>query len=714
MQLRKILLSIGFISMVCLISSAQSDTAPAPSKKTINPRKAYKLANKKINTGNIYGASDLLEEIMAQHPNQVKAAYKLAETYYAARDYKNAEKWYEYVTKTDPITFPLSYYYYALMMKYNGKYDEAKKQFDEFAKTYAGEDAALYKQWAKIESQGCELAKKLKSEPLKVNIIHPGKELNSHYSDISPMWWNEETLLFASLPTDTVIVLDKQNKTPDYFIKFYLAKKTGYSFSQAEPFTAFSFPGKHVANGALSPKKDRFYFTVCTQQEKNNHIICHIYMSKKVNGMWQEAQQLGPEINLDNYTSTHPFVTTYKNGEILYFVSDRPDGRGGRDIWYSVITKQGQHQEAKNCGPKVNTNRDEATPFYDNKTGTLYFSSNGHIGMGGYDIHKATGEAAKFTDPVNIGYPINSSADDMYFRFENNELEGGMFVSNRPGIMSIRSETCCDDIFFYSYYDVRYLVVTGFVFDEDDTTHTPIENATVDLYVTGLQDIQSDIHLHLGNDTILNATPYFFSINFEKNYKVTGSAPGYLSNSSSFHTHGLIQSDTLRVDIYLKKFEKEKAYRLKNIYYDYDKWDLRPESEKTLDTLYTLMMENPLIIVELGSHTDIRGSDAYNLNLSQKRAESCVNYLIKKGIPKQRIIPKGYGETKTLEDCTKYPDCPEAGTGDCPCHQINRRTEFRIIGELDAPLEYQQDTMEDVGVDKKAVEELKRKKQSVE
>jgi outer membrane protein OmpA-like peptidoglycan-associated protein len=283
-----------------------------------------------------------------------------------------------------------------------------------------------------------------------------------------------------------------------------------------------------------------------------------------------------------------------------------------------------------------------------------------------------------------------------------------MFVSNRPGIMSVRSETCCDDIFLYGYYDVKYIAVTGFVFDEDDPSQTPIENATVALFVSGLNDIQGDIKI--GDDTIINNTPYFFSINFDKSYKVTGSASGYLSNSATFHTHGINKSDTLRVDIFLKKFEKEKAYRLKNIYYDYDKWDLRPESEKTLDTLYTLMIENPLIIVELGSHTDIRGSEAYNMNLSQKRAESCVNYLIKKGIPKQRIIPKGYGESKTLEDCTKYADCPDSGTGDCPCHQINRRTEFKIIGELDAPLEYQQDTMEDVGVDEKAVEELKKRK----
>ncbi len=709
--MKKLFTLLLLLSAFGWVNAQNTDTVAVSEekKKPVNAKKAFKQASKKIKAGNIYAASDLMEEIMADHPTNAKVAYQLAESYFAARDYKKAEHWYGHVAKTDPITYPLAAYYHPLMMKYNSKFDEAKTAFEAFIKNYSGENASTYKAWAKTDADGCVLAKELKANPLKVNIHHPGRELNSPYSDISPMWWDENTLLFASLPSDTVIVLNKDEEQPDYFVKFYSSKKEGKDFQPAEPFMKFTFPGKHVANGAYSTDKKRFYFTVCAQNEKTGRIICHIYMSEFKSGEWQSAEKLGSEINSESYTSTHPFVTKYRSGEILYFVSDRTDGRGGKDIWYSVISNRGQHQAAKNCGSKINTNRDEATPFYDNKTGTLYFSSNGHVGMGGYDIFKSTGEAARFTDPVNIGFPLNSSTDDMYFSFEDNELEGGMFVSNRPGIISIRSETCCDDIFLYGYYDVRYIAVTGFVFDEDDTTNTPIEGATVGLYVTGLQDMQND--LRIGSDTILNGQAYFFSINFEKNYKVSGSAEGYLSNSATFTTKGIEKSDTLRVDIYLKKFEREKAYRLKNIYYDYDKWDLRTESEKTLDTLFNLMMENPLLIVELGSHTDIRGSDAYNLNLSQKRAESCVNYLIRKGIDKQRIIPKGYGETQTLEDCTKFPDCPDAGAGDCPCHQINRRTEFKIIGELDAPLEYQRDTMDDVGVDEKAVEEGKKKRE---
>ncbi|HXH18512.1 MAG TPA: OmpA family protein, partial [Chitinophagales bacterium] len=351
------------------------------------------------------------------------------------------------------------------------------------------------------------------------------------------------------------------------------------------------------------------------------------------------------------------------------------------------------YTDPKNAGPKINSDRDEATPFYDAASGTLYFSSNGLVNMGGYDIYKASGSASKWDEPVNIGYPINSSTDDMYFTITG-DGKRGYFVSNRPGIISIRSETCCDDIFSYEYIKIIHVAVMGFVYDEDDTTHTPIENARVGLALESSEGILQNIPI--GEDTIVNRTPYFFSLNLEKDYRVTGSAEGYLSNSATFHTHGITRSDTLWVDIYLKKLVIDKVYRLRNVYYDFDKWDLREISKKTLDTVYNLMIENPLIIVEIGSHTDTRATSQYNISLSQKRAESCVNYLIGRGIPKERLVAKGYGETRLLDDCRKYPDCPEDNSKDCPCHQNNRRTEFKVIGELDAELIYEDKRYEEV------------------
>jgi outer membrane protein OmpA-like peptidoglycan-associated protein len=147
-------------------------------------------------------------------------------------------------------------------------------------------------------------------------------------------------------------------------------------------------------------------------------------------------------------------------------------------------------------------------------------------------------------------------------------------------------------------------------------------------------------------------------------------------------------SENFTANFALDQIIIEKPIVLENIYYDFDKWNLREESKKTLDSLYNILVENPQIIIELGSHTDSRGSAEYNEELSQKRAQSCVDYLISKGIDKKRISPKGYGESANLEDCSKKPECPTTSSGDCDCHQLNRRTEFKIIGELDGVLEY--------------------------
>jgi hypothetical protein len=412
---------------------------------------------------------------------------------------------------------------------------------------------------------------------------------------------------------------------------------------------------------------------------------CAIYMSERSGATWIEGKKLNEEINLKGSTNTQPYLAKNNVGqEVLYFVSNREGGKGGNDIWLSVMNKKGEFGTPRNLGSKVNTDRDEVTPFYDTPTGTLYFSSNGWISMGGADIYKTQSDASgKFTNRAeNLGAPFNSACDDNYFR-PGRSGEEGYLVSNRPGIYSVRGKTCCYDIFSYKYDRRVFVAVRGQVIDE--ATQQPIAGAAVNLALRSDNLTEADVTI--ANDTSKTNDPYFFNLKTEKLYKLSAFKDGYFTASQSFTTKGLVKSDTLEVNIYLKKLEKNKAYRLNNIYYDFDKSDLRAESKGTLDTLYNLLVENPTIIIELSSHTDVRGSDVYNLNLSQKRAESCVNYLInEKKVPSNRITAKGYGETKVLEDCAKYPDCPADQSSDCPCHQNNRRTEFKIIGELDGIL----------------------------
>ena len=684
---------ILFIFFTCMAPVfSQNDTLPPPKQEKYKAKKFIKIAAKKMKKGNVYGASDLYEEILYYEPENVIVMYNLAHSYYIARDYKSAEKWFKKAMELDPVSYPLAQYMYALMMKMNGRYEEAMPVFESFRKNYNGENAYNYKKWAKNEADGCQLALQIIGNPLPVKIRHLDNTVNSAYTEISPMLWNDTTLLFSSLPSDTIIVFDGLNATIDYYIKLYKAVISGDSFKTPEVFEMFNEFGFHVANGAFSPNKDRFYFTKCHEAKKGK-IICSIYVSEYKEQKWQEAVALGFNVNNPLYTSTHPAVAPDKKGsELLYFVSDRDGGKGGLDIWYSVITEKGEYKDPKNLGTKINTDKDEATPFYDVSTGSLYFSSNGHITIGGYDIFKSEGSGSRWSTPRNIGYPINSSTDDMYFTLDEGG-QSGYFVSNRPGIISIRGETCCDDIFSFEFISKIKVAVKGLVYDEEDSVQAPIDNARVSLSLKSDEGIEGDIEIN--DSEVKDSKPYFFNLNVEEDYKVTGSADGFLSASSTFDTRGLTKSDTLHVDIYLRRLVKDKAYRLKNIYYDFDKWALREESKMTLDTLYNLLMENPTIIIELSSHTDSRGTDSYNLNLSQKRAESCVDYLISRGIPKERMTAKGYGETRLLDDCSQYEDCPNDNVSDCPCHQLNRRTEFKVIGELDAELIYEDERFDE-------------------
>lgn len=651
-----------------------------------NKKRYMKAAESAFKEGSIFSATDLYLKILENDPAEKSVLFNLAQSYFIARDYENAASYFKRAYEADSVNNITALYYAANATKMNGNYPEAFSMFERFRKLYKDADGAKMKKWARTEMDGCNFAQREAQPDPFVKVTHLGKEINSNYGDLAPAL-DGDSLFFASIHSDTVITIaaDRSNeKKEDVLMKLYYSQISGDTYSKAEQFTKLSQEGKHISNPSFTDDGLKMYYTIC---DGLLHPTCEIYVSERKEGEWQAGTKLNELINAKGSTNTQPWYGKTPNGtEVLYFVSNREGGRGGNDIWYSII-KKGEYLAPRNCGNKVNTDRDEVTPYYDSKTGTLYFSSNGWISMGGTDIYKIQGDASgKFSATAeNMGAPFNSSCDDNYYRLGKTDEEG-YFVSNRPGIFSVRGKTCCYDIFSYKYDRRIFVAVKGRVFD--DETKQTITGAAVNLSLRSSNLTEGDVTIN--TDTSRGETPYFFNLKTEKLYKVTGLKEGYFTASQSFSTQGITKSDTLVVDLYLKKLVKDKAYRLNNIYYDFDKWDLRPESKATLDTLYQILVENPLIIIELSSHTDTRGSDAYNLNLSQKRAESCVNYLInERKIPANRIIAKGYGETKTLDDCSKYSDCPNDQSGDCDCHQLNRRTEFKVIGELDGKLIYE-------------------------
>ena len=640
-----------------------------------------KEADEAFKQGSIFEAADTYNKILEHDSTETSVLYNLAECYYLAKDYELAAVFFKRSYKADPVKNATSLYYQALTTKMQGLYKEALPLFKQFIKSYTGDDAFKMKKWAHTEIDGCNFAlKEAKPDP-SVRLVHLGREVNSNYADQAPALRDDE-LYFSSIHSDTVLAMkaDKSDaKKENNLMKLYTSKVSGDSYAPAEQIKTFSQEGKHISNGSFSDDGTKFFYTICEGLLKTK---CDIYMSQLDGTDWDKGKALNSEINLAGCTNTQPFMAKNSNGnEILYFVSDREGGKGGLDIWYSAMNKKGEFSTPKNAGNKINSDRDERSPFFDSKTNTLYFSSDGWIGMGGLDIFKAqsSGPEKYTSNPENLGAPFNSPCNDYYFRYGKSSKEGYL-VSNRPGIFSVRGKTCCDDIFNYQYISQIYLAVKTRVFD--DATKIQLASATVNLSLQSRNTDESDVII--GTDTTTADNAVLFNLKQNKLYKLTATRSGYFTGSQTFNTEGITKSDTQTVDIYLKKLERNKAYRLNNIYYDFDKADLRPESKATLDTLYKILIENPTIIIELSSHTDSRGAEDYNLNLSQRRAESCVNYLINdKGIAKERISAKGYGKNKLLEDCSKYPECPQTQNGDCPCHQLNRRTEFKIIGELD-------------------------------
>ena len=659
-----------FLSLL-VIGSAATFAQDGAKRKKIKVNRDVMMADELVKSGSYYNAIDIyLQEFNEDADPYV--AYHLADAYFKARDYKNAEPWFKKAFEMDKDNYPQAQYYYALSMKYNAKYQEAIDEFKAFNKSrMRGPEGAYYKRLAKNELKGCDLALVLLEEPVQVNITHLNKNVNNNYTDFSPRYNPEnDKLVYASLVSEEIIELGSSKKV-ELKSRIFESKQQGENWAKGEPIAGpFNETNAHTGNGTYSLDGKRFYFTECMPNDSLK-MVCEIYVSTYENGEWSKPKELSDINASGGYTTTHPAIGDYKGKEILYFVSNREGSVGGMDIWYSEVRNKGtEYTSPQNCGRKINTVGDEITPFYSVKEDMMYFSSNGLINVGGLDIYQVTGGMKSWKNPMNVGFPINSSVDDFYYSTDSKEkrtFRGGFFVSNRAGGYSVKSETCCDDIYQYEFIIPPLFTIMGRVMNIKDSAE--IEGAAIDLLASaGKIDSASSVSGKLFE--FYRGTEY-------ENYTLTAIKDGFYQGRAKTSTVGKMDDDTLYVDIFLEPIPIKKEIEIKNIYYELDKADLRPESFPALDSLYNVLVENPAIIAEVGSHTDSRGSDSYNLDLSQRRAQSVVDFLLGKGIDSARLVATGYGETKLKNQCKNGVKCSEEE------HQINRRTEFTIIGEIE-------------------------------
>lgn len=567
------------------------------------------------------------------------------------------------VIKPDVLLF------YADALRMNGKYEDAIEIYKQYIQVSPQDHRAT----SGIES--CSLVPKWISRPTRYKVTNVSK-FNSLSFDFSPTWGSKDyrTLYFTSSREGT-IGSRSNYKTGQKFTDIFEVSQDRKG-TWAEPIPVAGGINTEDDEGAstVSSKGSDMYFTRCRAGKKVDE-PCKIYYANKKGNVWSEAILVNIP-GFENYEVGHPALS--KDDKYLFFSAEAPEGYGGMDIYMATINAQNAGRPV-NLGPEVNSLGDEVFPSV-REDGTLYFSSDGHKGMGGLDIYKTLRDNKNnITGIENLKYPINSSYDDFSIIFNGKE-ESGYFSSNRKGGKG------GDDI--YSFV-LPPLVVTlnGLVRDTTDMTKIiMLSNAKLTL--------MNDKGL-VGEFVSLENGSFNYKLEPNNNYEIKVE-PGkdYFATSAKFTTMN-IEYDTV-INVILNVARIPRVIVLPNILYAYDKADLLPESTVSLDKLVKTLNDNPNITIELRAHTDFRGNDDYNMELSLNRAKSCVDYLISKGIKPDRLTAKGFGEsdprliTKELEK--EFPFFKEGDilTEDYinkikdnkqkeDAHQLNRRTEFSII-----------------------------------
>jgi len=566
--------------------------------------------------------------------------YQLAESYRLYKDFTDATIWYTRMSNEGSVDkYPLTPLWYGICLQANGKYDEALVQLRQFAGV---NQDPKYTKLANKEITSCEYALKQMEHPRAVD-VSPLVFLNKDQGDyaltvnLGRYWFTSSRMV---------------DKDKFYTNRIYSSAILDSTKALATNFNVFDKEGQiEYATPALDGTGTKMYLT--RWYKKNGKTVSAIYLSQLVNSKWQQPVRLNNTVNAEGYNAKHPFVSA--DGKRLFFSSDRPGGEGGDDIWESNLDDAGQPKTVSNLGDVVNTPYDEQSPYYDGPDKVLFFSSNGFIGMGGFDVYRSDGDFGHWSAPVNLGYPVNSSKDDLYYSIDPNN-------ANKFYLSSARGSDCCLSLFTGQY---QFLYISGRVIDCRNNTG-----------MAGARVILKDPNVKMG--LVAKVTnekgDYVFQVK-EKlpSYKLEISQKGYFTKvvPAPIVRPGI---DTLiNPDICLQNYKVNVQIIINDIYFDFGNAHLRADSYNTLDKLVAIMNDNPKIKIELGSHTDGIGSDAGNLKLSQARAEACVDYLLLQGIKSSRIKAKGYGKRMPIAP-NKLPNGKDNPEG----RQLNRRTTFTV------------------------------------
>ncbi|MBA9077577.1 OmpA family protein [Rufibacter quisquiliarum] len=621
-------------------------------------------------------AIDEYQEAFAGKEPKLKGAQRLADSYRLTRQTVKAEEWYAKVVAM-PEADPVNIFYYAEALRSNGKYFEAKTQYQNYAMKVPAQAAM-----ANAKAQACDAALKLLEEPATAIVVNE-TAINSGNADFSPTPYQNGIIFASDRGGAASSGKDKEEGTYGWtgrpFLQMFYAQRNEDSTWQLPVMVDESLNSKyHDGTAAVDSSNTTLYFTRTNMVKVKNKNIntdptswvkkplsndyvnrLEIYSAQQDSGKWSNVKPF--EYNkVTEYSVGHPALSP--DGQVMYFVSDKPGGYGETDIYYTEKQADGSWGQPVNAGSTINTVGKEMFPAFDQQ-GNLYFSSDTHSGFGGLDVFRAKGSRSTWSKPENLRAPVNSPKDDFGLAFmpnQKNELVGYM-SSNRD------SNNGTDDIYSFKLLSNAVLLVTTLEriqMPSKKSTTQPLPDVRLKLAIQGTTD--STIAFSDRNGE------YLYGVMKGNIYELMGEKFGYLSQSATVNIDTTSLSDTTRVTLIFDKSTVNQSIVIENIYYDLDKWNIRPDAAAELNKLVRTLKDNPSIKIELGAHTDSREGQGYNQLLSERRAQSAVEYLVSQGIARNRLTWRGYGETRLVNKCADGVECPE------DMHQMNRRTEFKI------------------------------------
>lgn len=564
-------------------------------------KKLIQNGDKNFTDNDFFGASLYYNQAILKDSTDITLQYKYAEASRLNYDYDIADKWYTKVYKADKQgkLFPECIFWMATIKKNKGNYKEAKPLFAKYAQKNKKNKNSYYVKKALQEVSACDYAQWLISNPDKtIIIIHLDTAINSKVSEYAP-FQVDSLLYFSSLRNAG----NRDKKNNVNYNKIYTAIQDSVKWEKAKELdTLFNKPNIHNANTSFNADMTKMYITRC-QQKNAIEFICDIYLSEFKDSVWSHPTKLPSEINVEGFTNTQPAIGYLGEQEVLFFSSNRPGGEGKMDIWYSKIKPDGTYTKPMNAGKKVNSIEDEITPFYCKPCQELFFSSNWHKGLGGFDIFKSNYKDNQFSEPHNLGLPINSFSNDIYFSINTQKTEA-FLSSNRKGSYFEEKESCCNDIYMFKIPVDSAAEKTKKKIEKLDSTQ---------LFVTQMK-------------LLVPLTLYFHNDEPDKKTLATTTKKNYKTSYEEYSAMRELYKKEFLKGVKPKDIERAKE-DIDELFSDSIDGGMR-NLEEFAHLLLKVLKDKEKVTITMKGYCSPLASTNYNINLAKRRISSLKNYFM--------------------------------------------------------------------------------------